>query len=126
MTRISPEAEKVNQVLDGLLFDLNDAMIILEDFKEEQREDLYKTLQQIIDKFQSLDNLAPTLPEKIPMDVIRLLDQGKDPSEFAKNLVDSVNQARERVKEKQRWMRHLKDSLDSLIELNFPGEHEEE
>ena len=117
--------DKVNDELGQLLYALNDAMADLEDFQVEKRQSLYDHLQGVIQCFQSLQDIAPSITESVPINVIQLLDQGKDPNEFAKELVACVHESHDKVKKKQMWMQHLKDSLDGLVKANFPDENPE-
>ena len=117
------ESSEVMDKVSELLYALNDAMGDLEDFQVEKRQSLYDHLQAVIKCFQSLQDIAPSMTESVPVNVIQLLDQGKDPNEYAKELVACVHESHEKVKKKQMWMQHLKNSLDGLVKANFPDEN---
>lgn len=118
--------EAVNAELLTLLRHLNNSMKTLEEFEEAKRASLYEGLQNVITSFQHLDELKRHVKGSVPDQVICYCDQGKDPREYAKTLVQDVQRSCEEVRKKQEWMRHLKNSLDVLIDLNFPGESYDE
>lgn len=118
----NPGFEVLNTELLTILGHLNDTMSIMEELDESKRESLYQGLQEVINSFRTLKKIAGEVKGSVPLKVISLCDEGKDPRECAKSLVDDVQETRNRVKKKQEWMDHLKNSLDMLIAANFPGE----
>ena len=105
-----------------LLEQLNDSMNDLASFSEEKRMPLYENLQGIIESFKTLEILSQNkeLDGSIPLGLVKHIDQGNNPDEYAKALVSKVQGIQGNVSKKQKWMQYLKDSLDPLIELNFP------
>jgi hypothetical protein len=97
-------------------------MTILENLEESKRQSLYDTLQRVIESFRTLNGMTNLLDGSVPLEVLALADQGKNPDEFARDLIRKVHESAKRVEAKQKWMRYLKDSLDGLIRANFPGE----
>jgi hypothetical protein len=116
-----PTAEDlVDAEILKLLGTLNDSMNILATFEEAKRQHLYGSLQTILEHFRNLRQLAPKLTGSVPLAVISLVDAGKNPGDFAAGIIEESHATARRVETKQKWMQHLKDSLDALIDLNFP------
>lgn len=118
--------EEADAALVTLLGQLNDSMDDLASFSEEKRMPLYQKLSSIIHSFQILENLSKNkeLDGSIPLGLVEYIDQGTNPDEYAQKLVTEVQNIQEKVSKKQKWMQYLKDSLDPLIELNFPDSQE--
>ncbi|KAK8900060.1 RNA polymerase II mediator complex subunit [Tritrichomonas musculus] len=114
--------DEADAALVKLLEQLNDSMNDLASFCEEKRKPLYKNLQGIIESFKTLETLSQNkqLDGSIPLGLVNHIDQGINPDEYAQKLVSEVQSIQENVLKKQKWMQYLKDSLDPLIELNFP------
>jgi hypothetical protein len=121
MSQIPPPAtELANDEMLRLLGILNNAMSILSTFDEPKRQSLYDQLQDALQSFRNLQQIAPQLRSSIPTDVLKLIDRGKNPGDFAKDLIQKAHVVAKRVEAKQKWMQYLKDSLDALVDLNFP------
>jgi DNA-binding transcriptional regulator GbsR (MarR family) len=117
--------DHVDSAVITLLGRLDNAMGILETFNESQREKLFETLQSVIESFRILQSLARELDGSVPIEVLSLADEGKNPDNFAKNLMKSVDESAQKVQAKEKWMAHFKKSLDGLIEANFPDSDSE-
>lgn len=111
-----------DEALIKLLGQLNDSMDDLASFCEEKRKPLYEKISSIIQSFQTLENLSKNkeFDGSIPLGLVEHIDQGINPDVYAQKLVSEVQDIQEKVSKKQKWMQYLKDSLDPLIELNFP------
>ena len=111
-----------DEALMKLLGQLNDSMDDLASFCEEKRKPLYEKISSIIQSFQTLENLSKNkeFDGSIPLGLVEHIDQGINPDVYAQKLVSEVQDIQEKVSKKQKWMQYLKDSLDPLIELNFP------
>ncbi|OHT04249.1 hypothetical protein TRFO_28299 [Tritrichomonas foetus] len=83
---------------------------------------LYEKISDIIKSFQALENMSRSkeFTGSVPLNLIEMIDQGKNPDDYARKLVSEVQNIQEKVAKKQLWMKHLKDSLDPLVALNFP------
>ena len=113
---------ETDAALVNLLGQLNYSMDYLSTFCEEKREPLYEKLSEVIQSFQMLENLSKNeeLDGSIPLGLVDHIDEGNNPDEYAQNLVSKVQNIQENVSKKQKWMQYLKDSIDPIIELNFP------
>lgn len=105
-----------------LLEALNDSMKIMEELDESKRESLYLRIADIMTSFRSLVQISHEVKGSVPLEVAELVDKGSDPTDFARKMVGLVDESGQRFQAKSRWMYHLKNSLDSLIAANFPGE----
>jgi hypothetical protein len=105
-----------------LLGAINTAMTILEAFDEPKRKLLYDTLQEVISSFRALQRLEPKVTGAVPLRVLKLADEGKNPDELARALIAECHKSARNVQRKHDWMQYLKDSLDVLIDLNFPDD----
>jgi hypothetical protein len=116
----------VSEILDSelvnLLGALNTSMTILESFEEPTRQSLYDNLQRVISSLRALQHLTPRVTGDVPFRVLALTDEGRNPDEFARWLVNQCHESSKRVQLKHKWMQYLKDSLDVLIDLNFPDD----
>lgn len=112
-----------NSLVDGellvLLTQLDKTMETLANLDEEKRETLYVQLEEIISQFRSLHSIENQITGTIPFELVELIDQGTSPTDYAKKIVEQCKLSAKRVEKKQKWMQHLKDSLDLLIPLNF-------
>ena len=121
------ENEQFKSQLHSVLEQLNESMKILERFEESKRESLYMKLQDVIESFRSFERMvhAGEITGSVPLNLLDIIDQGKNPDSYANWLIKEVDNIQEKVQKKQKWMQHLKDCLDPLIELNFPNGPEE-
>lgn len=124
MKRISSMSEngkndEVELELIHLLGQLNDAMKILENLDETNREALIQTITSMINSFNNLHKLESGVVGSVPNQLIEQIDQGNNPDDFSKKLVEECRQSAKRVEEKQKWMQAFKEKLDASIEANF-------
>ena len=113
--------DKVESELLHLLQYLNDAMDIMENLEEENRPALVDTVSSIMKSFKTLHDLEPTVTGSVPMELIEQIDQGNNPDDYSKKLVEESQQSAKRVEEKQKWMQSFKDNLDISIDAAFPN-----
>ena len=109
----------VEKELLGLLEHLNDSMSILENLDENNREALVDSVQSIVQSFQTLHQLEPQVTGTVPRELIQQIDQGNNPDEYSKKIVEECQLSAKRVEEKQRWMVSFKEHLDASINANF-------
>lgn len=107
-----------------LLEQYNDAMTILEHFDEDKREELYSKISDIVESFKKMQN-TNGITGSVPLQLIQKIELGENPDDFAKMMVEECQRISNEVEKKSEWMKHLKTSLDKLIELNFPDEAHE-
>jgi hypothetical protein len=108
--------------LINLLTHINNSMLILQNFEETNRQSIYETLQKVIASFRTLQELEPKVTGSVPLRVLTLADEGRNPDELARALVKLSHESTRRVDLKHKWMQYLKDSLDAFIDLNFPDD----
>lgn len=110
-----------------VLSDINQAMDLLASFSEKKRQPFYEKLESIVHQFHSLREKAknPDLTGTIPLGLIEYIDKGGNPDDYAKKLVTTIDDVQKVVAVQQKWMKHLKDCIDVLVDLNFPKEAEE-
>ena len=116
----SPNQDADKMILN-LLTQYNDAMVILEHFEEGEREELYTKLSDIVESFKLMQK-TEGITGSVPLQLIQKIEQGENPDDFAKMMVDECQRISNEVEKKSEWMKHLKNSLDKLIALNFPDE----
>lgn len=116
----SPNQDADKMILN-LLTQYNDAMVILEHFEEGKREELYTKLSDIVESFKLMQK-TEGITGSVPLQLIQKIEQGENPDDFAKMMVDECQRISNEVEKKSEWMKHLKNSLDKLIALNFPDE----
>jgi mediator of RNA polymerase II transcription subunit 10 len=113
----------VESELLSLIHQLGDAMDIMENLEEDNRPALVETMAGILRSFQRLHESEPMLKGTVPYELIEQIDQGNNPDDYSRKLVEESQQSAKRAEEKQKWMRCFKDSLDSSIARNFEGVH---
>ncbi|OHT08558.1 hypothetical protein TRFO_22901 [Tritrichomonas foetus] len=113
--------DKVETELLYLLQHLNDAMDIMENLEEENRPALVDTVGNIVQSFKTLHELEPTISGSVPMELLEQIDQGNNPDDYSRKLVEESQQSAKRIEEKQKWMQSFKDSLDMSIDSTFPN-----
>ena len=116
----SPNQDADKMILN-LLTQYNDAMVILEHFEEGKREELYTKLSDIVESFKLMQK-TEGITGSVTLQLIQKIEQGENPDDFAKMMVDECQRISNEVEKKSEWMKHLKNSLDKLIALNFPDE----
>jgi DNA-binding transcriptional regulator GbsR (MarR family) len=114
--------EVVDTEVCHLLRSLNEAMLFLEAFEEAKRQPFYDKLQLIIQSFRNIQSLEKKATGEVPLGVLRLADEGRNPDEFAEFLIRECEKSARAVQRKHQWMQHLKNSLDSLVDVNFPDD----
>ena len=114
------ENDEVEAAILLLLQQLNDAMDIMEHLEEENKPALVSIVQEIIHSFNTLHSLEPNIKGSVPLDLIEQIDKGNNPDDYSKKLIEQCQMSAKRVEEKQKWMQHLKDTLDGLIATHFP------
>jgi mediator of RNA polymerase II transcription subunit 10 len=115
------EADVVEAELLSLIHQLGDAMDIMENLEEENRPALVETMAGVLRSFQRLHELEPTIKGSVPYELIEQIDQGNNPDDYSRKLVEESQQTAKRAEEKQRWLRCFKESLDASISRNFDG-----
>jgi hypothetical protein len=124
--QVGPEEPSDFEVVDAeicrLLRCLNDAMLLLEAFEEAKRRPFYDKLQLIIQSFRNIQTIETKATGAVPLGVLRLADEGRNPDEFAEFLIRECAKSARAVQRKHQWMQYLKDSLDSLVDVNFPDD----
>ena len=118
------ERDEVETELLQLLQHLSDAMDIMENLEEENRPALVNTMEGVINSFQALHALEPKITGAVPFELIEQIDQGNNPDDYSRKLVEESQMRAKRVEEKQKWMKSFKDSLDKSIMEQF-GELED-
>ena len=111
--------DRVEKELLVLLEHLNDSMSILENLDENNRDALVNSVEGIVHSFQKLHELEPEVTGTVPRELIEQIDQGNNPDEYSKKLVEECQLSTKRVEEKQRWMKAFKDHLDASVSANF-------
>jgi truncated hemoglobin YjbI len=111
----------VETELVSLIHQLSDAMDIMENLEEENRSALVETMSGILASFEKLHALESTMKGSVPYELIEQIDQGHDPDDYSRKLVEESQQTAKRAEEKHRWLRCFKESLDSSISRNFDG-----
>ena len=94
-------------------------MDVMEHLEEENKPALVAIIQEVIQSFNHLHQLEPSIKGSVPMDLIEQIDQGNNPDDYSKKLVEECQQSAKRVEEKQKWMQSLKNNLDTLISTHF-------
>ena len=117
--KMSDSNDLVEQELLNLLEHLNDSMSILENLDENNRDALVDSVESIVKSFQTLHQLEDQVTGTVPQELIAQIDQGNNPDEYSKKLVEECQQSARRVEEKQRWMTSFKNHLDASIAANF-------
>jgi mediator of RNA polymerase II transcription subunit 10 len=115
------EDDAVETELLFLIHQLGDAMDIMENLEEDNRPALVETMAGVLRSFQRLHELEPTIKGSVPYDLIEQIDQGNNPDDYSRKLVEESQQTAKRAEEKQKWLRCFKDSLDASIARNFDG-----
>ncbi|KAH0789027.1 mediator of RNA polymerase II transcription subunit 10 [Histomonas meleagridis] len=115
--------DQVEIALLTLIQQLSDAMDIMENLEEENRPALVATVTQIVQSFQTLHELEPTITGSVPIELIEQIDLGNNPDDYSRKMIEESKQRAQRAEEKQKWIRAFKDSLDKSISAYFPNEN---
>jgi mediator of RNA polymerase II transcription subunit 10 len=113
--------DAVESELLSLIHQLGDAMDIMENLEDENRPALVQTMAGILRSFQRLHELEPMIKGSVPYELIEQIDQGNNPDDYSRKLVEESQQSAKRAEEKQKWLRCFKDSLDASIARHFEG-----
>jgi mediator of RNA polymerase II transcription subunit 10 len=114
--------DQVESELLLILQHINDAMDIMENLEEENRPALVNTVGAILQSFQRLHVLEPAITGSVPFELIEQIDQGHNPDDYSRKLIEESQMSAKRAEEKQKWMRSFKEALDLSIAHSF-GEH---
>jgi hypothetical protein len=57
----------------------------------------------------------------VPYELIEQIDQGGNPDDYSRKLVEESQQTAKRAAEKQKWFRCFKEALDASIARHFEG-----
>jgi hypothetical protein len=124
--QVQPEELSDFDIVDAevcrLLRYLNEAMLLLETFEEANRQPFYDRLQLIIQSFRNIQAIETKATGAVPLGVLRLADEGRNPDKFAEFLIRECERSARAVQRKHQWMQYLKDCLDSLVDVNFPDD----
>ncbi|OHT04304.1 hypothetical protein TRFO_28179 [Tritrichomonas foetus] len=113
--------DKVESELLKLIQHLNDAMDIMENLEEENKPALVDSVGNIIKSFQCLHELEPIVSGSVPMELLEQIDQGNNPDDYSKKLIEESQQSAKRIEEKRKWMQNFKDNLDMAVDSSFPN-----
>jgi hypothetical protein len=91
----------------------------MENLEEENRPALVHTVGCILKSFQRLHDLEPTITGSVPFELIEQIDQGHNPDDYSRKLIEESQMSAKRAEEKQKWMRTFKDALDLSIARTF-------
>jgi hypothetical protein len=94
-------------------------MDIMENLEEENRPALVHTVGSILHSFQRLHDLEPTITGSVPLALIEQIDQGHNPDDYSRKLMEESQMSAKRAEEKQKWMWTFKDALDLSIARVF-------
>lgn len=112
--------DQVEVELLSLIQHLNDAMDIMENLEEENRPALVETMKSILSSFNTLHELEPTVQGTVPLELIQQIDQGNNPDDYSRKLIEESQMNARRVEEKQKWMQSFSDSLNASVQASFP------
>jgi mediator of RNA polymerase II transcription subunit 10 len=122
-----PKPPKMDQVESELLLILqhiNDAMDIMENLEKENRPALVNTIGAILESFQRLHALEPAITGSVPFELIEQIDQGHNPDDYSRKLIEESQMSAKRAEEKQKLMRSFKEVLDMSIARSFGEQYE--
>ena len=111
--------DEVEAELLHLIQSLTDAMDIMENLDEENKPALVGAMESVVQSFKNLHELEPKISGSVPLELIEQIDQGNNPDDYSRKLVEESQMSAKRVEEKQRWMRAFKDALDISIAGTF-------
>lgn len=111
--------DEVEAELLHLLQSLTDAMEIMENLDEENKPALVGAMESVVQSFKNLHALEPKISGSVPLELIEQIDQGNNPDDYSRKLVEESQMSAKRVEEKQRWMREFKGALDRSIATTF-------
>jgi hypothetical protein len=118
---MSFEEDAVEAELLFLIHRLGDAMDIMENLEEENRQALVETMHPVLGSLKRLHELEPTIKGSVAYELIEQIDQGGNPDDYSRKLVEESQRTAKRAAEKQKWLRCFKEELDESIARHFEG-----
>lgn len=106
--------------LNALLESLLEACIVINDFQPESTDLMYQKVNEIVQHYRSIDNIKDGLTTHVPLDVINLIDEAKNPDLFNRDFVDRLAAENQFTNGKVSAVADLRDVFAKELSEQFP------
>ncbi|KAK9122261.1 hypothetical protein Syun_019878 [Stephania yunnanensis] len=123
----SSKQQNLNNVINsidktlGLLHQLH---LTVSSFNVASQLPLLQRLNGLVSELDTMQNLAGNCNIQVPMEVVNLIDDGKNPDEYNKNVINSCIEKNQITKGKTDAFKGLRRHLLEELEQAFPDEVE--
>ncbi|KAL1222741.1 Mediator of RNA polymerase II transcription subunit 10b [Cardamine amara subsp. amara] len=124
-TTVDDSKEKLNQVINsiqktlGLLHQLH---LTVSSFTPSSQLHLLQRLNGLVMELDNMANLSEKCNIQVPMEVLNLIDDGKNPDEFTKDVVNNCIARNQVTKGKTDAFKGLRKHLLEELDQTFPDE----
>mmetsp|Transcript_1790 Transcript_1790/g.5577 ORF Transcript_1790/g.5577 Transcript_1790/m.5577 type:complete len:177 (-) Transcript_1790:71-601(-) len=120
----SQAIETLSREVLGTIQALDNASVLIEDYRTDSHERLIQTFNEIVDQFSKVERtvaLNPDLAEiQVPLALLDCVDKGKNPELFTKQSLDECVAQNKATKGRLDALRVFRDTLESELEQAFP------
>lgn len=125
----SPEDHKqnLNQTIDSIqktLGLLHQLYLTVSSFNVASQLPLLQRLNSLVTELHTMQKLADNCSIQVPMEVLNLIDDGKNPDEFTKDIINTCIAKNQITKGKTDAFKSLRKHLLEELEQTFPDEVE--
>ncbi|KAJ8650225.1 hypothetical protein MRB53_003248 [Persea americana] len=119
--------QNLNQVINsidktlGLLHQLH---LTVSSFSVASQLPLLQRLNAVVSELDTMQRLAENCNIQVPMEVVNLIDDGKNPDEFTRDVINSCIARNQITKGKTDAFKSMRKHLLEELEQTFPGEVE--
>jgi mediator of RNA polymerase II transcription subunit 10 len=121
-TQMEEKRKELEQHLESLIETLRHCIIIVEQFKPEESQSVFhdKLQNGVINKFKILDKFRDLYDVEIPLDVLDLIDQGRNPDLYSKEALEKCIKMNEVSKGKIDALEKFRTALETEVDSAFP------
>ncbi|CAL1406282.1 unnamed protein product [Linum trigynum] len=119
--------ENLNQVINSIQKNLgliHQLYLTVSSFNAASQAPLLQRLNGLITELDNMDKLAEKCNIQVPMEVLNLIDDGKNPDEFTRDVINSCIAKNQVTKGKTDGFKALRKNLLEELEQAFPDEVE--
>ncbi|KAL0550572.1 hypothetical protein IC582_015094 [Cucumis melo] len=126
-TTVDDSKQNLNQVINsiqktlGILHQLN---LTVSNFNAAYQLPLLQRLNSLVLELDNMVKLSEKCPIQVPMEVLNLIDDGKNPDEFTRDVLNSCIAKNQSTKGKTDAFKGLRKHLLEELEQTFPDEVE--
>uniref|UniRef100_A0A0C9QLS1 Mediator of RNA polymerase II transcription subunit 10 n=1 Tax=Wollemia nobilis TaxID=56998 RepID=A0A0C9QLS1_9CONI len=121
---VKPSLDPVLKSIQKSLGILHQLHCTVSSFTVNSQLTLLERVNSLVCEFDEMQKAAQNCDIQVPLEVVKLIDEGKNPDEFTKEIINKCIQRNQTTKGKSEAFKNLRKQLLEELEQTFPDEIE--